>query len=45
MWAKWVWFEKEELVVVLDSGERVPLLKILPKVIKMWEGLLALREA
>ena len=35
------WFEKEELVVVLDSGKRVPLLRILPKVIEMWEELLS----
>ena len=35
------WFEKEELVVVLDSGKRMPLLRILPKVIEMWEELLS----
>ena len=35
------WFEKEELVVVLDSGKRIPLLRILPKVIEMWEELLS----
>ena len=33
--------KKRELVVVLDSGKRVPLLRILPKVIEMWEELLS----
>ena len=43
-WPKGWWFEKEELVVVLDSGKRMPLLRILPKVIEMWEELLSESE-
>lgn len=39
-WAKGTWFEKEELVVTLDSGEQIPLSKILPQVIEMWKRLL-----
>ena len=43
-WPKGWWFEKEELVVVLDSGKRMPLLRILPKVIEMWEEMLSESE-
>ena len=44
-WPTWGWPKIEELVVVLDSGKRMPLLKIFPKVVEMWEELLALRAA